>query len=541
MFEVGKDVLQSGFKVAGSENSRHVRLFSLYVCFVILFSIFIIRTMYLGIQGTSRTRRGNGAGEWVVNRADILDRNGDVLAKNIISGNVFLRPKVVKDRDKTAAFIHNIFPDKYSVSDVLKLIDSGRGFIYLKKQVNEKVREKVIIEKLPGLEIEKTQKRKYPKRRLFSHIVGMSGNDGKGLEGAERIYNKYLNENTDPLQLSLDSTIQSIFYENLSIAMDRYSAKSALGMLMNSRTGEMIAMVSLPDFDPESLKYDVSQNHMFTPLRSVFEMGSIFKIFNTAMAFENGISKEYYIEKPFKILNKFGRAAASIGDVASFKPPRPDLSVSEIMLYSCNAGSAQIASDLPDGTQQEFFERLHMDESLDLEFGKTGRTLMPQKWGPVERATVSFGHGMAVTPMHVLLGVNAMTNGGIYIYPTLKKRSLGSISGSRIVSEEISSKIRNIMFHIAEETTAKKARIAGINIGGKTGTAEKYTNGKKDHKKNVTVFVGAFPIEAPQYTIMVLLDEPKGVKENFYLKTAAWNAVPVAGKIMDSVLPLLFQ
>lgn len=541
MFEVGKDILQNGHTATANDNGRQLRLSIIYRFFILLFCVFIIRTLYLGVQGTSRVRRGNGDSGWVVSRADIIDRNGDILAKNITSGKVFLQPPRVSDKDAVARLIHNIFPDKYSVSDALALINSDKKFMYLDKDINENQRHIIQTAKLPGLEIEEIQKRKYPKRRLFSHTVGLAGNDGHGLEGAERIFDKYLTENTDPLQLSLDSRIQSVFYEKLSIAMEKYHAKAAMGMLMNSRTGEMIAMVSLPDFDPESFGAASTDNRTFTPLRGVFEMGSIFKIFNTAMAFENGINREYYIEKSYKVLDKFGRTAASISDVATFKPPRPNLSVSEIMLYSCNAGSAQIALDLPYGTQQEFFERINMSKPLDLEFGKTEYPLLPQKWGQVERATVSFGHGIAVSPMHVLLAVNAMTNGGIYIYPTLKKRGLGEVSGSRVISEDISLKLRNIMFHISEETTAKKARIAGINIGGKTGTAEKYVNGKKSRKNNITVFVGAFPIEAPQYTIMILLDEPQGTTEDFNFRTAAWNAVPTAGKILDSTLPLLFE
>jgi cell division protein FtsI (penicillin-binding protein 3) len=332
-----------------------------------------------------------------------------------------------------------------------------------------------------------------------------------------------------------------VFYEQLSIAMQKYRARAAMGMLMNSRTGEMVAIVSLPDYDPENLNSNPASNRMFMPLRGVFEMGSIFKIFNTALAYEYGIDKEFYIEKPYKVLDKFGRTAASIGDIRSFKPPRPRLSVDEIMLYSSNPGSAQIALELPDGAQREFFERIHMDKPLELEFGRTEKPLMPLKWGPVERATVAFGHGISVTPVHTLLAVNAMANGGIYIYPTLKKRGVGAVRGERVVSPAVSEKLREIMFRIAEETSAKQARIAGINIGGKTATAEKYVNGVIDRKKNLTAFVGAFPIEAPQYAILVVLDEPQGVTETWNLRTAAWNAVPTAGKILDSILPLLFD
>lgn len=542
MFEVGKDVLKNGFKVSGADSVSRRRLRIIYSLFVIAFAIFVVRTLSLGIVGTDRARRGNGAGAWAVTRADIVDRNGDILAKNVMSGHIVLRPTQVKDRDAVASLIHNALPIEYTVADALKLMDSGRRFIYVKKLASDHQRELITSAKLPGMDIETVQTRKYPKRRLFSHVVGFVGNDGHGLEGAERIYDNYLSENKDPLRLSLDSRIQSVFYEQLSIAMQKYRAKAAMGMLMNSRTGEMVAIVSLPDYDPENLNADPVSNRMFMPLRGVFEMGSIFKIFNTAMAYEYGIDKkEFYIEKPYKVLDKFGRTAASISDVRSFKPPRPYLTVAEIMLHSSNPGSAQIALELPDGAQREFFERIHMDKALQLEFGKTEKPLMPQKWGPVEKATVAFGHGISVTPMHTLLGVNAMTNGGFYVYPTLQKRNVGAMQGERVMSQTISETLRGIMFRVAEETSAKQARIAGINIGGKTATAEKRVNGVIDRKKNLTAFAGAFPIEAPQYTILVVLDEPQGTTETWNLRTAAWNAVPTTGKILDSILPLLFD
>ncbi|HNY25056.1 MAG TPA: penicillin-binding protein 2 [Alphaproteobacteria bacterium] len=541
MFEIGKDVLKNGFKSVGTESTGRSRMRFVYSFFIIIFAIFIVKTLWVGIQGTNRTRLSDAGDTWNVARADIIDRNGDILAKNVMSGNIVLRTPQIKDKDAVAALIHQALPEEYTLSAALSLANSSKQFIYVKKLATESQRNLITMAKVPGLDIETIQNRVYPKQRLFSHIVGFVEKGGNGADGAEKVYDSYLRENKDPLRLSLDSRIQSVFYDQLSLAMQKYNANSAMGMLMNSRTGEIIAIVSLPDYDPENRNIDPERNRMFMPMRGVFEMGSIFKIFNTAMAFENGINKEYYIEKPFKILDKFGRTAATIRDVATFKPIRPSLSVPEIMLYSCNPGSAQIALDLPDGTQPEFFHRVHMDEPLSLEFGKTERPLIPKKWGPVERATVAFGHGISVTPMHVLLGVNSMINGGIYIYPTLQKRDVGAIHGERVVSPEISAKLRDIMFHIAEETSGKLAKVPGINIGGKTATAEKRINGKIDRFKNLTAFIGAFPIEAPQYTIMVVLDEPKGTPESFGLRTAAWNAVPTTGKILNDILPLLFR
>lgn len=541
MFEVGRDIFKNGFRGGGTGVAGRGRLRFIHCLFILAFGLFIARTLQLGIQGTDRSRHAGAVGNWTVSRADIVDRNGDILAKNIMSGHITLRPGHVRNHDAVAELIHSLLPYEYSLADALRLVNSSRRFVYIKKYASDAARAAVKKARLEGLEVEDIQTRRYPKRRLFSHIVGYVNVEGRGMDGAERIFDEYLRENSDPLRLSLDSRVQSVFYEQLSAAMSKYQAKGAMGLLMNSRTGEMVAMVSLPDFDPENRSADPVGHRTFMPMRGVFEMGSIFKIFNTAMAMENGITKEYYVAEPYKILDKFGRTAARISDVRSFKPPRPHLSVEEIMLHSCNAGSAQIALDLPDGAQKEFFHRLHMDERLELEFGRTERTLMPAKWGPVERATMSFGHGISVTPMHLIMAVNAMTNGGIYIYPTLHKRSVGAVSGTRVLAPEISARLRAVMVRVAEETSGKKARVAGIQIGGKTATAEKWVNGKVDHKKNLTAFAGIFPGDAPQYTILVILDEPKGTAETFGLRTAAWNAVPTTGKILDSILPLLFE
>ena len=307
MFEVGKDIFKHGF-TGRAGNSARPRLQFMYVVFLGMFILFGGRTLQLGIQGTDRSRLAGASGEWDVQRADIVDRNGDILAKNVASGHIILRNRAVreKDRDAVAQTIHQALPYEYSLAQALELVNSPKPFIWVKKYASEQQREIISKAKLEGLEIEKIQTRKYPKRRLFSHVVGFVGADGRGLEGAERTYNDYLTENKDPLRLSVDSRIQSVFYEQLSIAMQKYQTKAAMGMLMNSRTGEIIAMVSLPDFDPENRNADPVSHRLFKPMRSVFELGSIFKIFNTALALENGIdvNKEYYVAKPFPIYMK---------------------------------------------------------------------------------------------------------------------------------------------------------------------------------------------------------------------------------------------
>ena len=550
-FCIGHDVLPHEYKGAVYNQDSLGRLRFLRSAFIIVFSIFILRTLHLGLQSTMIQHNGLKGSE-IERRADIVDRNGVVLAKSIRSGNIKLYPPRVKEKyiDEIAQIIHKIAPMDYSVSDALRLIRSGKTGIYIKNNADEEDIKfvKNINQKYDCFEAEEFTVRRYPQRNVFAHVVGFTGKD-KGLEGIEFIYDKYLTENKDPLRLSIDSRVQNIFHEQLGIAMEKYHAKSALGMLMNSTTGEMVAMVQLPDFDPNNINSASAQIRRFKLLRDNFIMGSVFKIFNTALAYENGLQdKEYKVNEPVMIYDKFGRPALPkpIDDVASFKRDvvkkrgLTKLKAPDIMLYSCNVGSARIALELPDGAQKEFFHRLNLDKPLNLEFGKTENTLMHKVWRDTEKATAGFGHGIAVTPMHLLLAVNAVTNGGFYIYPTLLKRSIGAVRGERVLSSDISEHIRQIMFQIAEQTTAKRARVKGIDIGGKTGTAEKHINGKIDKTKNVAVFTGVFPVSAPQYIILVMLDEPQATKETGGWRTSSLNAVPTAGAILDGIMPLLF-
>ena len=552
-FNIGKDILPHEYKGAIFNHESADRLNWIKWVFSVLFVVFVARTLQLGLQSNDY-RRYNGYDNQIESRADIVDRNGIVLAKSVKSGNIKLFPPRVKEKDRNAvaAVIHEIAPMDYSVEDALGLIKGGRRGLYIKRNANEEQIKliKQAHKKYDCFEIEQFAQRRYPQRNIFAHVIGFSGKD-EGLEGVELTYDKYLKENKAPLRLSIDSRVQNIFHEQLTIAMNKYHAKGAMGMLMNSTTGEMIAMVQIPDFNPNNINSIPVNTRRFKLMRDNFEMGSIFKIFNTALAYENGLqNKDYKINEPLMIYDKYGRPAMRkpIDDVASFKRDvikkggHRTLKAPEIMLHSCNVGSARIALDLPEGAQKEFFERINFNKPLQLDFGKTERPITYKTWGPTERATASFGHGIAVTPMHLLLGVNAMTNGGIYIYPTILKRNIGAVRGERVLNAEISANLRNIMFHIAEETTAKKARVKGIEVGGKTGTAEKRgVDRRVDKTRNMTVFTGIFPVSAPQYVILIMLDEPQGTKESGGWKTAAWNAVPTAGAILDGIMPLLFE
>ena len=559
-FSIGKDVLPHEYKGTVYNKDSANRLRWIGRIFFVCFAVFIFRTFQLSLQENEYVKYVVSNTD-IERRADIVDRNGVLLASSVMSGNLKFYPNKVdkKYKDEVAGLIHEINPFNYSVKDALNLINAKKSGVYIKynldKETIEYIQEKN--KKYDCFQLETFFVRRYPQHNVFSHVIGFAGRDIKnkkedtyGKMGVELNYDKYLRENKEPLKLSLDARVQNIFHEQLSIAMDKYKAKSAMGMLMNMTTGEMIAMVQVPDFDPNNIKN--ASNLKFNLLRTDYEMGSVFKIFNTALAYENGLQDRIYeVDKPYMIYDIHGHKAMSkpIEDVRSFyrdikegKIPAK-MSANDIMKYSCNVGSAKIALDLPQDAQKDMFNRLHLNQPLDLDFGKTEWPIIhaDNKWGKVEKATAAFGHGIKVTPMHLLLGVNAVTNGGYYMYPTLLKRDIGPVKVERVLDSEISAKIRDIMFSIAEETTARNARVPGIKIGGKTGTAEKRINGVVDKSKNVTVFAGVFPIDVPQYIILVLLDEPQKVQESSNQRTAAYNAVPTAGAILNAIMPLLFE
>ena len=323
---------------------------------------------------------------------------------------------------------------------------------------------------------------------------------------------------------TINPEIQQIFFERLSAAADKYQTKSVVGIIMETKTGNIIAQVN-----PEASL-------------DLYEFGSVFKIFNTAMALENGLAdKKYTVNEPYDIRDKNGNLILKIQDVPSFKAPAPQISASDIMKHSCNVGSAQIALDLPEGAQQEFFERVHFDRKLDLDFGTTRYQILPEKWSVANRAKASFGDGLFVSPVHLIAAVNAMANDGIYVYPKTNT-STETPKSERVISKSVSKQIREIMRRVVEETSGKKAKIDGVEIGGKTGTIEKrQSDGTFRRNQVLTSFVAVFPADKPQYTMLIVFDEPSATDVSFGWKTAAWNVVPVSGEILKDIVPILIK
>lgn len=317
--------------------------------------------------------------------------------------------------------------------------------------------------------------------------------------------------------------INDILQKELDDAVATYKAKSATGIIMESKTGHIIAM---------------GASGQVKPMDYVYEMGGQFKVFNTVLAYENGLAdKQYTVNLPYVIRDKYGKELISIKDVPSTikyyeQHNIQKLSADDIFLHSSNIGSAQIALELPDRTQAEFLHRVHLDEVLELDFATTAKPLLPRKWGPVEKATVAFGHGIAITPMHMIASLNAVVNEE-YVYP--KHRNTTEIKPVRVVSADIAKRIREDMHKRAELTTAGKDKVKDLGIS--SSTSEK----RADGRPVVTTAFVAFPIDNPKYSMFILMDEPKGIKESAGLRTSTWNVIPTARKVIDQIKPILIK
>lgn len=533
MFEVGRDIAQEI-----RQRPRDYRIALAASMLTFLFILFSARLVQLGLEAPNSFRRGAGQSEWVIPRADITDRNGELLAGTAADFNIKIYPSKIKDKSVASAAIKKINP-ALSDTGISSVVNSNKAAVYINNRplgMGDDMLASAEKVRADWLEVEEIKSRKFAKRRAAAHVVGFVGKDGTGLEGAEKFYDKRLKESPEPLALSVDFRIQAIMHRELEIAMNKFQTKFAVGILMDSLTGEILAAAQLPDFDPENVAASPESARTFIPARGVYEIGSVMKIINTATALVSGVPADtkYEIGKSFKI------GKHQIRDKGSRKV-HDFMTLEDIMVNSSNIGSARVALSLPVGVQVEMFSRLNLDKPIDVEgIGRTAAYPMRNNPKEIELANMAFGHGISVSMMNLVAAINAVSNGGIYVMPRLTRLADGEqISGRRVVSAEISEKIRGMMRRVSEETTGRLARISGINIGAKTATAEKIIDGRYSGTKNLNSFVAVFPIESPRYILFVSLDEPESV--DGLGRTAALNAAPVAGGILSAVVPMLLK
>lgn len=468
-----------------------------------------------------------------IRRADIIDRNGTILATSLPTVNLYANPRKIINPEKAAHELAVALPD-LDFEDILKKLKHKGSFVYLKRNLTPSQQYQINYLGIPGLEFENGEKRVYPHKNLFAHIIGTTNIDNEGISGIEKALDERLTQSDIPLQLSVDVGIQDTIRELLREGMDKFHALGATAVLMDVKTSEIIAMVSLPDFDPNTNRVKTERALFNMATKGVYEPGSVLKIFNTAMSLESGkvkVTDRFDATQPLKL---------KYNTIKDYRGENRWLSVPEILVYSSNIGSAQMALKVGGSEQRNFLEKLGFFEELDIEVAERGQPLVPKRWGDGTIATVAFGYGVAVSPLHVITGYSAVVNGGIYHSPSLLKNGAKGKEGHRVISFNTSKAMRKLMRLVVTDGSGKRANVPGYEVGGKTGTANKLSErGKYVDKKVRTTFVSAFPISDPKYALIVMLDEPQPLKETWGFVTSGWNTVPTASKIISAIAPQL--
>jgi cell division protein FtsI (penicillin-binding protein 3) len=466
-------------------------------------------------------------------RADIVDRNGIILATTLSTRSLYANPRQISDPAKVARQLAATFAD-LSEGELLAKLAADKSFVWVKRHLTPREQQAVLNLGIPGLEFQREERRLYPHGALTAHVVGYAGIDNNGLAGIERGFEEVLTQRKEALQLSVDIRVQHILREELTRSIEEFNAIGGTAIVMDVRNGEIVGMVSLPDFDPNRPGTATPERIFNRATLGAYEMGSTFKVFNTAMALDSGTSRlasSYDATKPIRV----GRFT-----INDYHAKRRWLSVPEIFMYSSNIGSVKMALEAGTDRQREFFRKLGFLRAPAIEIPEVAAPLIPSPWREVNTMTIAFGHGMSVTPMHLVDGTTAMVNGGILRQATLLKRPDGYLpSGQQVISARTSDEMRRLLRLVVERGTGNFANAPGYVVGGKTGTAEKVTGKGYARKALLSSFLAAFPMHEPRYTVLVMVDEPHGNKKTFGYATGGWVAAPVVGRIIPRIAPLL--
>ena len=522
------------------------RLLMTGALFLIAFTVIGARLIDLTMMRDGhepRLAQSAGLGILKKERADIIDRRGVLLATSLATSSLYANSRRILDAEEAVEKLKSVLPDLDEKLTRTRLT-SGHSFVWIYRHLTPRQKYAVNCLGIPGLYFQYEESRVYPHGNLAAHVLGFSGIDHHGLAGIERSLNDELRESSDPLKLTLDIRVQSILHQELSRAREEYQAIGGTGMVMDAHNGEVLALVSLPDFDPNN-PVNINDEASFNRATlGVYEMGSTFKIFTTAMALESGtvgLDGGYDATEPIQI----GRFT-----IRDHYPKRRWLTVPEILIYSSNIGAAKMASDVGTANQRAFLHKLGMLSPAAIELPEVGAPLVPSPWRKINTMTVAYGHGLAVSPIQLTTGIATMINGGLFYPATLLprvKRETGTIErapekgepGSHVLSPDTSEQIRRLMRLVVVEGTGKRAAVNGYLVGGKTGTAEKSARGGYSAKALLSSFVSAFPMTAPRYVVFVMLDEPKGTEETFGHATGGWVATPVVRRVIARTAPML--
>ena len=526
-------------------NIEFNRIAFIFFVFLVISIIFSIQLLHLG--SLKQVKKVTPVSNIKNYRADIMDRNGNYLAKTVSSIDIGINPVEIIDKQKLLINLKLLFPKK-NYLEIEKKIDQNK-FFYFEKKISLENYEKIMLLGDKSIVPEEKLARVYPQKNLFSHIIGQIDDDNQGISGIEKSFDDRLKQKKEPLKLTVDTDVQFLVREQLIKFNTIFRSKGAAAILMNVNNGEIISMVSYPDFDLNKREKIVDLDFINRTTKGVYELGSVFKTFTVAAGLDQDLID---VDTEFLDLPKSIRCAGQpIGEYSDNIPS--DLTVEEILIRSGNIGSVRIGQKLEIEKLKSFLEKVGVLNKIDFDIEEVGEPY-PFKWGKCKLATVSFGHGITTTPLQLAKGYSIITNGGFDIKPTLIKRDEDNINNkNRVIKEGISEKLNLILRKIVtnKEGTAELANIDGYEVGGKTGTAQKTTLGGYSNLK-VNTFASIFPTSKPKYALIVLLDEPKTNSEYIYYykdgkqptkgtpyNTAGWTSVEVAGNIIERIGPIL--
>jgi len=468
-------------------------------------------------------------------RADLVDRNNIVLATSLPTVSLCADGKKILNSDEALEKLQSVLPD-LDRNKLNEDLHSTKRCATIKRHLTP--RQYYAVNKLgiAGLEFSPDEARTYPSGRLTAHVLGYTDIDSNGIAGLEKGLNDRLQQHPDPVVLSLDLRLQTILHRELNNALDEFHAIGGAGLVMDIATGEILSLVSLPDFDPMQAGNADDDAKFNRATLGVYEMGSTFKVFNTALALDSGLIKP---SDRFDTLHPM-----QVGDrtIRDFHPSKYHLNVAEIFMESSNIGAARMAERIGATRQRAFFSRLGLTEKAPIEIPEVGLPLFPSpsNWSHATTLTVAFGHGIAVNAVQLASAAATVIGDGRLVHPTLLKVTSNPFnSNERIVSPQTAAQMRALMRLVVTHGTAKAAEVAGYVVGGKTGTADKIMGRQYNKNARLSSFIGVFPVQTPRYLVFAMLDDPKGNAKTYGYATGGWTAAPVVGRVIGQIGPLL--
>ncbi len=534
----------------GADVDRNVkakaRIGLAIVAFSAIYCVIALRlVMFATVSDTHGARHRVGADAVATARPDIIDRNGQILATDVKTPSLFGEPRKIIDVDEAVELLTAVLPD-LDATEVRERLSSKRGFVWLKREITPKQQVEIHRLGIPGLGFLSENKRVYPNGPVISHEIGHVNIDNQGIAGIEKwidgqglaalhMAGLATDRLQKPVQLAVDLRVQYALRDELIKAREKYNAKASSGIIADVNTGEIVALVSEPDYDPNNPREANDPTRINRLTTGVYEMGSTFKALTIAMALDSGkvgMNSSFDARMPLRY-GKF--------QINDFHAQKRVLTIPEIFTYSSNIGAARSALAVGVEAHQAFLRKLGQLDRLRTELPESAEPLLPRRWGELNTVTIAFGHGLSVAPLQAVMGISALVNGGRMLPPTFLKRSQAEADqlGKRVIKPETSDKMRYLMRLNVEKGSATRANVLGYYVGGKTGTSEKVVGGRYSKTKLLTSFTAIMPSDKPRYMVLIMIDEPQPSKETHGYATSGWNAVPVGAKVIERVAPLL--